>query len=44
MASIKVEFRPSTIDCRRYNLLLNHSESCNPSVKDGLPTPYVRVE
>ena len=29
---------------RGNNLLSNHPESCNPSVKDGLPTLYARME
>ena len=41
MASTKVKFRPSTN--KEGNLLLYHSESCNLSAKDGLPTLYERV-
>ena len=43
----KYQGKVSTLNKRKQggnNLLSNHSESCNPSVKDGLPTLYVRME
>ena len=41
MASVKVKFRPSTIEGEgRYHLLSDYPEPCNPSAKDGLPDIY----
>ena len=42
----KYQGKVSTLDKRKQggnNLLSNHSESCNPSTKDGLQTLYVRM-
>jgi len=42
----KYQGKVSTLDKREQggnNLLSNHSESCNPSTKDGLPTLYARM-
>ena len=42
----KYQGKVSILDKRKQggnNLLSNHSESCNPSVKDGLPTLYARM-
>ena len=46
MASVKVKFRPSTIEGKEgtvyYQIIQNRviPEPCNPSVKDGLPDIY----
>ena len=42
----KYQGKVSTLDKREQrgnNLLSSNSESCNPSIKDGLPTLYVRM-
>ena len=59
MASVKVKFRPSTIEGKEgtvyYQIIQNrvirqlktdydYPEPCNPSVKDGLPDIYERME